>query len=438
MNPENYSLDDFEPVDENQSSDVGGFQHARNALEKHGKGLSTAFARGAEGAIGLPADIANLGIDVANLASNKIIGSDIPGSRKVQEYLPGSENIRKAGKYLFGKEFEPENGEDSFWDKVSGDFGTYISPVGGATKIGTAITRALAGNVAAEGAKSVGFGETGQALAKLTTNMLSMFPGSSRFFNNKSNQAYEAAEKSLTPNSKVLAKDLEKDLLNFEKEFVFKGDSTTPAKEFLKKRVNAIGNKISGNTIPVQEVWELKKDFNQLWKNGEVPQEAKYAFGNLIDKLGDTLKEYGQYNKAFGENFNIAEDIFKGFRRMDKVSSLIVRNTNLSKLLKKGIKSPTAAGLLGGLTHFAPGGVIAKAGLGSTAFGAGQVVKYGNFIKNSKEARKTYGEIIKNAAAGDAVNTAKSIKQFDKIAQHYDDKYSDFEPIDEFSEFESV
>jgi len=421
-----------EPV-KNTAQLTTGFQHARSNIGKQGKALSSAFGRGVEGLAGVPGDLASLGISAANFAANKLTGHEIPGSQKVQEYLPGHENLRKAGKYLFGNEFEPENGEDSFWDKVASDFGSYLSPVGGATKIGTAATRALAGNVASEGAKAAGFGQTGQAIAKLVTNLGSMFPGSTRYFNNKSAQAYDAAKAAIPEGAITNAKDLEKNLFDFEKEFVFKGDSSTPAKQFLKQRVNAIGNKIANDNVSVEEIWELKRDFNQLWKNGEVPQEAKHAFGKLINTLGDTLQEYGKDNIEFGKNFNLAEDIYKGFRQMDDISKFIVKNTNVTKLLKRGVKSPTAHALLGGLgagTAYAiPGSVAAKAaigtGLGGIALGVGQAVKYGNFIKNSKDAQKVYGDILKGAIAKDAVAVSKNIKKFDKIAQHFD-KLSQF------------
>lgn len=427
MNQEK-NFDDFESIDDAPSVNVYTPEDKFNRI----------IARGTEGAIGLPGDLLSLGVSGANWATKKLTGSEIPGAQTVQDYLPTSENVRKAGKYLFGNKFEPEKGEDGFWDKVASDFGSYIVPIGGAVKLGTAATRALAGNVASEGAKMAGFGETGQAIAKLTTNMLSMFPGSSRYFNNKSNQAYEAAKSAIPQGAVTKAKDLEKDLLGFEKEFILKGDSTTPAKKFLQERVNAVGNKISNDIVPVDEIWELKKDFNQLWKNGEVPQESRYAFGKLIDKLGNTLQDYGKVNPIFGENFNVAEDIFKGFRRMDDVSKFITKNTNLTNLIKKGIKSPTASSLLGGLTYATPASLATKSVIGGTAFGLGQVVKYGNFIKNSSEARKTYGDILKYSAAKDITNAAKSIKKFDKIAQHYDAKFSDFEPVDEFLDFESV
>ena len=426
MSHNNYA--DFEPLDE---TTIASLKKSSSVVPKQVETpedkLNRAAVRGAEGFFGLPGDLASLGIGAANWATKKATGEGIPGAETIQNYLPGHENLRKGTNYVFGGKFEPENGEDSFWDKVASDFGSYLAPVGGAVKLGTAATRAFAGNVASEGAKHAGFGKTGQAVAKGITDFLSMFPGSFWSFGRKMNAGYKASEKAVPKG--VTTPISTKDLLDYEKNLVQVGDPGTPAKQFLQDRVNAVGSKIVNDTIPVEEALALKKDFNQLWSLGEVPNEAKHSFGKLIDMLGDTLEKYGKVNKEFGQNFELAEDIFKGFRRMDKVSEFIVNNTNVQNLLKNGIKDIKAASIIGGLAFFSPQALTTKGALGASLFGAGQGVKYYNFWRNSKQAQKVYGDIIKGAAIKDTVNVIKNIKKFDKIAQHYDKKYENFEPI---------
>lgn len=404
-------LSKFEPIVNQQDSVVTKEEpgYLQSGLRK--------IARVGEAAGGLPGDIASGALGLANYAT----GGAIPTYEKIQEKLPlslpTSSQARQSLKKVTGEYLEPETDKDSFWDNVVSDFGSYMVPIGGAVKGSVALGRAIGGNVASKAAESLGFGEAGQAISKLAFNVSSMFPGSKSYFTKKSNEAYDAARSSIAKGAKESSVDLEKTLDKWHK-YVNSGDKSTPSKVFLRDRINAAGDHIAKDKIPVDQAWALKKDFNKLIGDKATPLDAKKGLREMVSSLNKTLSDYGKVNPDFGSNFNAAEDIYKGLHKASKVNEFFQENTSLKNILKNKL----VKGLFGaGLYKSGVGAPGAIAGIG-TAYGVGQTIKTAEFIKNSKEARKIYGEILKSSLAGDVANAGKYMKQLNQIADTYDRK----------------
>lgn len=377
------------------------------------------LARGVEGVLGVPGDLASLGASAINLGSQALTGRNVPGLETAQSYLPTSENIRNIGKKVFGNTFEPENGEDSFWERVVGDIGSYLSPVGGSTKVATAAARSLAGNVSEEAAKNLGFGKTGQATAKLVGTVASAFPGSRSYFLKKSKQAYEDAKQALTPKDKINISGLRKELDEIMNPVYTSGDKSLDYKKFVKDRAKALDKAFDyGDNVEVSEVWQFAKDFNHLWK--ETPSKAKPIMGKAIDAINKSLSSYGAKNPEFGRNFEAYRDIYKGLHQKDFITDFLTKNASIKNVIKKSIKNPTASSILGYLIHQVPVGSTAKAGIGAGLYGIGQLSETANLFLRSKEARKEYANILKHAAAKDVVATVNAMRRFDRAAEKFE------------------
>jgi len=220
------------------------------------------------------------------------------------------------------------------------------------------------------------------------------------------------------------ATKLEKELSKIEK-YAYSGDHTTPEKEFLKRRVDAAQRDIYKNRIPVEQAWELKKDFNKLLNEPSTPKKATKLLTEMSSHLKDTLTDYGKINTEFGKNFAIGEDLYAGIHKASTFNRFLQDNASLKNILKKnkGLK-----GLFGGGSVYLFGAPKTAAGLGvGTALSEG--TKAAELIYNSEIARKYYKDLVKSSLSGNVAVAGKKLQQLGKLIDHYD---NDFKPIENF------
>ena len=390
-------------------------------------------ARAVESGLGFPGDVAQAASDAIDyLSGGRLARPEAVGKlpwQKAEDVksfrLPTSTQLRETGKKLTGNALEPEDGEDTFWDKVASDFGTNLIPgskpaqlafSGIKSAVKSAAVRSIAGNAFSRTAKELGYGKPVQAISHTVGSMASMFPGSRSFFTKEYKDAYKIADQVVPEAAKNNASVLKK-VVNQVKKFAKSGDKDTPTKTFIKDRANAIAKHIKKDEISVKQAIALKRDFNELAKDHTLTDTAKKYLGDLTSALKANLQEYGKINKEFGLSFGKAEDIFGGLRQASKANKFFQDNFQFKTLLT----NKTLKGLFG-YGAYQLGAKAKATGIAATGYAVGQAWKSAEFIMNSKEARNIYGKIVKDAAAGDVVNATKHLKQLDKTADHYEEK----------------
>lgn len=439
------NLDDYEFVDEIAPQEVSdkSYSFFKSPVPKSKtnilQDIARVGARGLESAVGGTGDIASLGLDVGNYLAPGIV----PKSKDVP--LPTTEKARKVTKSLTGEYLEPKTELQETGDKFVEDLASFMLPAGVAGKIGilgkgakslgmglgsAAKLSALRG-VGGEAAKMLGASKDEQELAKAALTLGTMFVGNERFFTKKYEDLYNKAQKAIPEGAMHNASKLE-DTVNKVYKYATSGDSSTDVKKFLKDKASVVGKTITSGKNPqinVNEVWELKKDLNKIYRSAPLDKEGYKYFNSLIDGLKDTLVNYGKVNKAFGKSFVPAESIYAGLRGSGQVTQFLKDNFELKNLFK----NKTMKAIIGGGSYFQAGGIPTAAAVG-TGYGITQGAKIADFLAKSPEARKYYSGVLKNSLAGNVSATAKDLSNLKKVAERYEknNPQEEFINLDEY------
>lgn len=268
--------------------------------------------------------------------------------------------------------------------------------------------------------------------------------GSSRAFDTTYETAKEAANKveflkerldiAVPESGRASTKPLKSAMESVE-DYIKSGDSSAPGKKFLAQKIDQIKKWMfgkGGNQIPADQAWTLKKDFNEQFSKKFVDGSTlsntdKKYLGELINGLGNTLKEYGStVNPEFGKAWIPAEDMYKGYHQANKVVEFFKENPKIQSIVKsKAAKALFGAVFFGGgkagkiLTTAVPG-AIAGAG-----YVAGEVEKAIKMIQKSPAIKKYYQEVLNDIALGNTAATAKSLSKLNKAAADYEKKNKD-------------
>jgi len=265
---------------------------------------------------------------------------------KLQEY---------AGK-LSGGYLTPKTKTQKVVSEVSQDIGSVIG-LGGPAK--SAVKFATLGNVAKQGVKLAGGSDEKAEVAKVIGMLTSPL-----FKFNKISDVYKSLYKdvrsSITPNSVTTSSSIH----NSAKEVIksaSKGGSV-PYKNSVRRFATSIANKIDKNTIPVEELWEFKKDLNEITTRGVFADRKRALLKPLEKSIRSSLSSYGSKNKEFGFALKNADTLFgidKGLPLLDKAinKSIGLKNSGLSEYFRKalaygagGLKGLYAKKVLGSLT----------------------------------------------------------------------------------------
>lgn len=383
------------------------FQQKADALER---GILRTGARVGESLLGLPGDLASLGLGAANYLS----GGAIPNYEQIQEKLPVSlpttqqnrEFLRKhTGEYL-----EPQSKLEEFADEVASDLSTLLLPVKGKIPFKAALGRALGANAASFFTKELGGGPLAQAGAKIGVSLLAGLPGMRGKLETTMGQAYDNARKSSgrgTADTTKLSTRARKiyDAAN-------KGDS--PNKDFIKERARAVERIADTGKSSIADVVTLKQDLNrQVRENAQnLSKGDKKIIGSLLDEVHTILDKYGNKNKTFGENFRQAEDIYRGLNTRSLITDVLERNLKPSK-----INNPIAKSILYTAGAFYSPATALKIAGGALA--SREIAKTFDLFKNSKEAQKYYKEFLEQALKNHGPAAARAAVKFDEAATDY-------------------
>lgn len=393
-----------------------------------GRGAARTAARVGEALLGLPGDIAQTALSAIKVGesgshwlANKLgVGGLIGAGESAfpeRTPLPTSEDIRTyvtgtIAKALPEKYLEPQSPGEKFSDDFFSDLTSLAIPLPGIGKL--PFKRALAasglGNLASWAAQDIGAPEEGQQALKLGTMLAVSMAGKGRL-NQTKKDLYKTAESAVKDN--VLLENRLKPIADKWEKAISKGTQEAPSKAFINDRIKDIkDNFSSGNEhiIDIKNALELKKDWNEIRYSKGIPSRAKPAFNDMMNALHDIINEYGSKHKLFYEPWKRAENIHMGLTEASQLNSWLQKHITPTKV------GGAAAGLLLG-SH------LMHTGFGSSigAIGGALALKHGikafEALKNSKEIRKYYANVIKSAAKNNAAAAIKNAQHLNKAIE---------------------
>ena len=408
--------------------------------------------------LGAPADLAQTGLWALNklgkgsdalknkLGLGGILGTeeyDLP--EKLPAPFPTSENIKKGVKWagektLPDKYLEPTTEGEKFSDEFLGDVASLMSPIPKIGKIPFKRALKISGfsNLAKFGAKQLSAGEGTQTGVKMgsilaynllgapwiTKHMQGMYDIGHEEI--KSNPEHTVSLKSMEPllqdiekeaksgylaEHKQKALDIVKQVRDKSKlEWVYNPETMEyipQSKEALATGAEPRGHKMTPEShLPVSEVWEFKKDMNEILKDNREDYKFKAPVKRLVGGFKDVLADYGKKNPRFWDALTEADNIFGGLHEASGLNKFLQRHVS-----EKNLTSKVGMALLGYHNPW----LAAKFGIG--AMGARGLVQGFEALKNSSAIRAYYGNIMKSALKHDSKGVARNIAAFNKALE---------------------
>ncbi len=378
------------------------------------RNIARSAARAGEAALGTPGDIASGVLGLGEMGA-KALGATKPTVfGELQKIIPTSETVKKYGtdtiaKFLPEGYLEPQGEYEKASDELISDFVSFITPAAGPLKLGvkSAGLIAGAGNVAKQFAKELEWGEGTQQGVKLGAMLATSLAGAPKL-NAYKNSLYEAARENLPEGAYVSAEKLLPAIKKAEK-IATAGHVSAAEKEALEF-LTSTQDKIRYNskTVPLESVWQLKKDLNDwAFKSSKVAETkaAQQLLKPVREGLNETLKSARSSYPKFVDNLFAADEIHRAVNTSGPVGQFLRDNIKFDTL-----KSPLTSALLG--ASYVAGAPVVKAGL---AAGLGKnIYLAGEAALKSPQVRKYYGDTIKAALKQNATALLKNTRLLDE------------------------
>lgn len=364
-------------------------------------------SRGLESVLGAPGDIGNF---IGSLFGAEF---NLPGSQKLREF-----SEKSTGGYTTPKtEFEEKTGE------VISDIASMALPGTNKYSLVRNIGIPIVGNLVKEGLKYTNSSDKAQGYGKVGTmvvlDLLNRRAGGSKKY---VSDLYQKAEAAIPEGSIVEAKGLENALAKVEKE-LSKGGTRATTKKALEK-VAEIKNEIQNGQIDAKNLAAYRPSINEaIDELGgfqlEVPKKlTKKAVHNLNlvkKEVINTLSEYGEKaNPEFLKYHQASNEAYAAMQKSNVIANFLKDKVPFSPK-SKAVQAlfsyaPGAAAL--SLAKLSPLGAAGALG----AVGGYQGFKVLHQVVNSPTLRKYYGNVLKEAAAGNSAATTRNLKALDKLS----------------------
>ena len=379
--------------------------------------------------------------------------------KALANYSPTSENFGKLRKKVVGEYLEPQGSLEELFDNVLLDTATFVIPgLGSRMPIKQALAVAGLSNLASWGAKELGAGPLVQTGLKLGTTALTMNPFFKGKLNDVKNEAYSLAEQYLpktavveTENLKNKFKDLGKQtgyqfsridsdenrLVKLLENAVNKANKTgnkkdiskarslqnqydrikkakaarratsktiTKAAEFTNSKLEAIEDLLSKDDVSVKQLWDKKKEINQLLGESTTPREAKKYLAQASDLIDNELTKYGRRsNKEFLNAYKKGDRLHQAFAESSPIQKTLAEN-----IPQKFKNNPLVGTLLGGSGVAGVAGLAHKFGSPTALIGTGvgtalpylgmEAYDAFKFLSSNKIAATEYAKVLQAAA----------------------------------------
>ena len=367
-----------------------------------------------EGVLGLPGDLVNF----------------VGGLFGYNPEAPGSEKLRELSEEATGGYTKPQGELEERVGETLQDMALFALP--GAKHYGVArnIGIPVVANLAKEGIKYSGSGETGQAAGKIGTMVIldllshrNALGSSKEYASSLFKKADEAIPKGLSINSSNLEKSL--DVL----EKSLKAGGEKPSTGDALKKISEIRGSVKNGKIDLKDLVAYRPAINEWIDKHKgfdiaVPPSVKTKIiHNLNNVKGEVIKaaeEYGaKYNPEYLKLSQSANEAYSAWAQSNKIKNFIEKHAS-SKLKSTGAKLILGGVLTGGVggTGALVGG--AAAGLGALGAGAGYKVLQTILRSKSPTLRNHYFNILEGASKGNIGQVTKNAKALDKELLHMD------------------
>lgn len=404
------------------------------ALGYAGRTAGRTLARGAEAVVGLPGDIISGIGNLANAGIKAVTGHEIrmpetglplPGvisnrSTRINP-LPTSQEIREnVTKPLTGEYLEPHTENEKFYDDIVSDAATMFIPVKGKVPFAKAalgaLGKSIAGNAAQWATEKVSGSPLLGAAAKIGGIALASTMGGRRELSKIKDQSYAEAFSKL-PSDTVFDFKPEKTTLEKLGNTLIKGDR--PDKKFLLERIAAANDLISKADIGnVQELINLKQDWNAHLLNPEIAKSSKDILKHMVGTVNSGIKRFGAQNPEFYKPYVLGEELTGAMRSSNYVQRFMAKHPFLQeKASNPVIKHLMLGGLYSGVGYAGSKiGIPAAAAIGAGAAGIMSGAKAYQLLARSPYARQYYKNIVAASLKNDTKAAAKNLAKLNKVA----------------------
>jgi len=367
------------------------------------RNIARGSARAAESFLGLPGDIAQGSLGLANLGIEKFTGKESPLPRELPVATSDwyRQNITKP---LTGEYLEPKGRVEKGIDDIIGDLTSLMVPIGPGLSIGKAAAAAGLGNLASWITEGIGGSKGQQGVAKAVAMLLAsvVSPGALRKL---MKGLYQAAEASIPEDAVVFANPIRNQIAKAKEKLKYGG--STPIKNEMKAKIFELEGKIDKGRMKVKDVWAFKRDFNELIRNkGGVPglSGMEKDLMPFVKSIDETLAKYGKVNNKFKyKELKQADDIWQGMNVHSGVKKFL-RSTVTPKNIIVG-------GLFGmSHPHALSKGISAAIATRAGVEGIEPIIR-SNTIKNY------YLKTLASAAVKDKNATIKNFSNLERVVE---------------------
>lgn len=324
--------------------------------------------------------------------------------------FPKQEDVREAGKVIFGEMFEPQSPTEEKIGEAASDFAALFFPFPGAIKPSRAFFLSSGANAAKEVGDWLGFSPSTQELMKLGVYGVGAFihPGATKNFYTKQ---YKEAAKLLPPDATMSSTKLLSALDELETE-LRKGGVSSADKPALTQIEN-IRKEVQGAQVPIESLVTSKRKlgiergniYKQLEGNKPGIKSAKRNIDRVAAALDENLNEYGKSNPEWGKHYKEANSAFAASERSKQAMS------RLGKVLPKiAVANVGLSHLLG---HLVAGSALGVAGAAASvpSYLVGRTL---NRIMRSPPLRREFFKLYESSLKGEVGAMEKSINFLDK------------------------
>lgn len=377
-------------------------------------------SRGIETIAGLPGDIESFG--------RHLFGFE------PETYLPTSEKLQKKSEELSGGYTKPKNKFEKEGGEAFKDFVSMAIPGRGHYTFARNIGIPIVSNLVKEGVKYSGGDEKAQAYGNVGTMLvLDLLSGNTGGVKTYMSNLFKKSEQLIPEGISLSAVKLKPALDKLEKVLKMGGERPTTKKALIK--IGEIKDEIVNGKIGGKNLAAYRPSINELIEElggfqVEVPRKLVPKTKNYLNEVKSevikTLEEYGEkFNPEYLKYSKAANESWAAYENSNKIVKFLENKVPYipkSKAVQALFSYAPHAGIVG-LTALSPTVAVGTAG----AAAAYQATKIGLRALNSKTLRKYYGNVIKEAIAGNAPGVTRNLKALDKLMEDQEEQMEEIQ-----------
>lgn len=388
------------------------------------EGLGTTLRAVGSAAIGLPGNIRSItkkaGEGTYNFVSSML---GLPSLPETQDFniIPTTSDVESAFDVATEGKYIPTEEQRPYYEAIQ-DITGMLMPGSAPLKLFNRIAIPIAGQLAKEGIRMGGGGETAQELGKagvlLALSVASLGNGD-KYASNLMSQA-----ESMMPEGKMIsAKPIENSLKKIKNTTWYKG-ADLPSKRPAKQLVDAIEKNIVNGQIEGKMAIQLRKDANELQKNLGAfdifkkadKKKAIALLNEAKDSVMEGLREYGvKQDPLFWKSTQEANKAYAILSESKLISNFIEEYAPVFKSnAMKSLFTATAAGGQLALGKMSP---LAATAVGGSALGAAGLAKSAQIlyrVAKDEKLRKYYINVLESAAKSDSKTMITNMQKLDE------------------------